>query len=113
MLRWLTAGESHGPALVAILEGMPAGVHVTTADLARALQRRRAGYGRGARMTFEQDDVEITAGVRHGRGADRQHRMAEMAAGDVGGPGRSCSARRPGAKRAAVPAPPGPCRPGG
>src|SRR6266568_4259658 len=67
MLRWLTAGESHGPALVAILEGMPAGVHVTTADLARALQRRRAGYGRGARMTFEQDEVEITAGVRHGR----------------------------------------------
>ena len=67
MLRWLTAGESHGPALVAILEGMPAGVHITTSDIAGALQRRRAGYGRGARMTFEQDEVEITAGVRHGR----------------------------------------------
>src|SRR6266496_2923711 len=67
MLRWLTAGESHGPALVAILEGVPAGVHITTGDIAGALQRRRAGYGRGARMTFEQDEVEITGGVRHGR----------------------------------------------
>jgi chorismate synthase len=67
MLRWLTAGESHGRALVAICEGMPAGVEVTTADVAAALARRRAGYGRGARMKFEQDEVEITAGVRHGR----------------------------------------------
>ena len=67
MLRWLTAGESHGRALVAICEGMPAGVEVTTADLAAALARRRAGYGRGARMNFEQDEVEITGGVRHGR----------------------------------------------
>jgi chorismate synthase len=67
MLRWLTAGESHGRALVAICEGVPAGVEVTTADLAAALARRRAGYGRGARMKFEQDDVELTAGVRHGR----------------------------------------------
>lgn len=67
MLRWLTAGESHGCALVAILEGVPAGVQITTGDLAAALQRRRAGYGRGARMTFEQDEVEITAGLRHGR----------------------------------------------
>jgi len=67
MFRWLTAGESHGRALVAICEGVPAGVQVTTGDLAAALARRRAGYGRGARMTFEQDDVELTAGVRHGR----------------------------------------------
>jgi chorismate synthase len=67
MLRWLTAGESHGRALVAICEGMPAGVEITTADLAAALARRRAGYGRGARMKFEQDEVEITGGVRHGR----------------------------------------------
>jgi chorismate synthase len=67
MFRWLTAGESHGRALVAICEGMPAGVLVTTEDLAAALARRRAGYGRGARMTFEQDEVELTAGVRHGR----------------------------------------------
>ena len=67
VVRWLTAGESHGRALVAIIEGVPAGVQVTTADIAAALARRRAGYGRGARMKFEQDEVEITAGVRHGR----------------------------------------------
>ena len=67
MFRWLTAGESHGRALVAICEGVPAGVRVTTEDVAAALARRRAGYGRGARMTFEQDEVELTGGVRHGR----------------------------------------------
>jgi chorismate synthase len=67
VLRWLTAGESHGPALVAILEGLPAGVAVTTDDLAAALARRRLGYGRGARMQFEQDDVSWVGGVRHGR----------------------------------------------
>jgi chorismate synthase len=66
MLRWLTAGESHGPALVAVCEGLPAGIAVTTPDLALALARRRAGYGRGARMKFEQDAVELTGGVRHG-----------------------------------------------
>jgi chorismate synthase len=66
MFRWLTAGESHGRALVALCEGVPAGVHLTTEDLAAALARRRGGYGRGARMTFEQDEVELTAGVRHG-----------------------------------------------
>jgi len=66
MLRWLTAGESHGRALVAICEGVPAGVQVSTADIASALARRRAGYGRGARMKFEQDQAEITGGVRHG-----------------------------------------------
>jgi chorismate synthase len=67
MLRWLTAGESHGPSLVAILEGLPAHVEVTTDDIADALARRRLGYGRGARMKFEQDQVTITGGVRHGR----------------------------------------------
>jgi chorismate synthase len=67
MLRWLTAGESHGPSLVAILEGLPAHVAVTTDDLADALARRRLGYGRGARMKFEQDEVAFTGGVRHGR----------------------------------------------
>ncbi|WP_220498867.1 chorismate synthase [Microbispora sp. H10670] len=67
MLRWLTAGESHGPELLAILEGLPAGVSVTTADLDEALRRRRLGYGRGARMKFEQDVVTISGGVRHGR----------------------------------------------
>ena len=67
MLRWLTAGESHGPSLTAILEGMPAHVQVTSADIADALARRRLGYGRGARMKFEQDEVRITGGVRHGQ----------------------------------------------
>src|SRR4029077_12591473 len=67
MFRWLTAGESHGRALVAICEGVPSGLRITTEDLAAALARRRAGYGRGARMSFEQDEVELTAGVRHGR----------------------------------------------
>jgi chorismate synthase len=67
MLRWLTAGESHGPELVAILEGLPAGVGVTTAAIDEALRRRRLGYGRGARMKFEEDKVTIVGGVRHGR----------------------------------------------
>jgi chorismate synthase len=67
MFRWLTAGESHGRALVAICEGVPAGVQLSTEDVAAALARRRAGYGRGARMTFERDEVELTGGVRHGR----------------------------------------------
>src|SRR3954468_24121816 len=66
MLRWLTAGESHGPSLVAILEGLPAHVQVTSGDIAEALARRRLGYGRGARMKFEQDEVTITGGIRHG-----------------------------------------------
>jgi len=66
MLRWLTAGESHGPALMATLEGLPAGVQVTTSDVAAALARRRLGFGRGARMTFERDAVEFLGGVRHG-----------------------------------------------
>ena len=66
MLRWLTAGESHGPALVAMMEGLPAGVEVGAKDLQAALSRRRLGYGRGARMTFEQDEVEFLGGVRHG-----------------------------------------------
>src|SRR5918993_1996590 len=67
MLRWLTAGESHGQQLTAILEGLPAGVEVQTADLDAALARRRLGHGRGARMSFEQDEVTLTGGVRHGR----------------------------------------------
>ena len=66
MLRWLTAGESHGPALLATIDGLPAGVAVTRDDLAGALARRRLGYGRGARMAFEQDEVEFLGGVRHG-----------------------------------------------
>lgn len=66
MLRWLTAGESHGPMLTGVIEGMPAGVEVTTAEIGKALARRRLGYGRGARQKFEQDVVALTAGVRHG-----------------------------------------------
>jgi chorismate synthase len=67
MLRWLTAGESHGQLLTAVLEGLPAGVEISTADVDAALARRRLGHGRGARMSFEQDEVTITGGVRHGR----------------------------------------------
>jgi chorismate synthase len=67
MLRWLTAGESHGQQLTAVLEGLPAGVEVTTADIDLALARRRLGHGRGARMSFEEDVVTLTGGVRHGR----------------------------------------------
>src|SRR5690242_2202799 len=66
MLRWLTAGESHGPALVAVIEGLPAHVRVTSADIQDALARRRLGYGRGARMKFEADELEIVGGIRHG-----------------------------------------------
>ncbi|HEU5269976.1 MAG TPA: chorismate synthase [Jatrophihabitans sp.] len=62
----MTAGESHGPALVAILEGLPAGVGITTEQVSAELARRRLGYGRGARMKFERDEVELTGGVRHG-----------------------------------------------
>lgn len=66
MLRWLTAGESHGPALSAIIEGLPAHVEVTTADIDAALARRRSGFGRGARQNFEADKVSIIGGVRLG-----------------------------------------------
>jgi chorismate synthase len=66
MLRWLTAGESHGPELVAILEGLPAGVPVTAELVQADLQRRKLGYGRGARMKFEQDELSFSGGVRHG-----------------------------------------------
>lgn len=65
-MRWLTAGESHGPELVAILEGLPAGVSLTTEDVQTALARRRLGFGRGARMKFELDEVRLSGGVRHG-----------------------------------------------
>lgn len=67
VLRWITAGESHGPALVAMLDGMVAGVEVTSDEIATQLARRRLGYGRGARMSFEKDVVTMVGGVRHGR----------------------------------------------
>jgi len=66
MLRWLTAGESHGPELIAVLEGMPAGVPVLREAIQADMQRRKLGYGRGARMKFEQDELTISGGVRHG-----------------------------------------------
>ena len=66
VLRWTTAGESHGRALVTVLEGMVAGVRVTSAEIRGQLARRRLGYGRGARMKFEPDQVTVLAGVRHG-----------------------------------------------
>ncbi|GAA1391318.1 chorismate synthase [Catellatospora chokoriensis] len=66
-MRWLTAGESHGQALVAVLDGVPAGIEITSDEIGHELARRRLGYGRGARMAFEQDVVTILGGVRHGR----------------------------------------------
>jgi chorismate synthase len=67
MLRYLTAGESHGKGLVVIVEGLPAGLPITVEDVQAELARRRLGFGRGPRMRFEQDDVTLLAGVRHGR----------------------------------------------
>jgi chorismate synthase len=67
VLRWITAGESHGPALVAVLEGMVAGVEITTKDLTAELTRRRIGHGRSPRMAFEADELEVIGGIRHGR----------------------------------------------
>lgn len=66
VLRWTTAGESHGRAPVAVVEGMVAGVHVTSDDMAAQLARRRLGYGRGSRMKFEEDLVTMLAEVGHG-----------------------------------------------
>lgn len=67
MIRFLTAGESHGPALVTIIEGLPAGIAVTRDDFASELARRRLGFGRGNRMKLERDELEILGGIRHGR----------------------------------------------
>ena len=67
MLRYLTAGESHGQALVVIIEGLPAGLHLTVDDIEPELARRRLGYGRGPRQRFEQDELTLVGGVRHGR----------------------------------------------
>ncbi|CAN5641960.1 chorismate synthase [soil metagenome] len=67
MIRYLTAGESHGPALVVVVEGLPAGLEISADDVAHELARRRLGYGRGPRMRFEQDVVTLVGGVRHGK----------------------------------------------
>ena len=66
MLRWLTAGESHGPSLISLLDGVPAGIELTSAELKAALARRRLGHGRGSRQKFEQDVLTIHGGLRHG-----------------------------------------------
>lgn len=66
MLRWITAGESHGPELIGVIEGLPAGVPVLASDIQEALSQRRLGYGRGARMKFEQDQVTLSSGIRFG-----------------------------------------------
>lgn len=66
MLRWLTAGESHGPELLALLEGVPAGVPISITDIQADLARRKLGYGRGGRMKFEQDEITLSSGIRHG-----------------------------------------------
>ena len=119
-LRWLTAGESHGPSLVAILEGLPAHVSVTSDDIRDALARRRLGYGRGARMKFEQDEVTIVGGVRHGStqggpvaiqvGNTEWPKWETVMSADPVDP---AVARGVGAQRAPDPAPAGPRGPGG
>lgn len=65
-MRWLTAGESHGPALVGIIEGLPAKIAITPSEIATQLARRRLGFGRGARQQFEQDEIRVLGGIRHG-----------------------------------------------
>ena len=67
MLRFLTAGESHGPSLTVIIEGLPAGLAVTAEEIGEQLARRRLGYGRGPRMRFERDELRLSGGIRHGR----------------------------------------------
>jgi chorismate synthase len=67
MLRWITAGESHGPELVCVLEGFPAGVEIDKSYIVHEMGRRRLGYGRGSRQKFEQDELSISAGIRHGK----------------------------------------------
>ena len=67
MLRYLTAGESHGQALVVIVEGLPAGMTVVAKDISDELARRRLGYGRGPRQKFEEDEIVLLSGIRHGR----------------------------------------------
>ena len=103
MLRFLTAGESHGQALVVIIEGVPAGLRLTADELAIDLGRRQLGYGRGRRMAIEQDRAEILSGVRRGETlgspialADQEPRLVELAAHDE----RRRRARRVARRRA-------------
>ncbi len=84
MIRFTTAGESHGKGLVAILEGIPAGLSLVAADVDRDLERRMAGYGRGARMQIERDRVEILSGVRAGETLGRSRSSCGTAIGRTG-----------------------------
>ena len=95
--RFTTAGESHGPGLTAVIEGLPAGLELTPEDIDRDLARRQLGHGRGGRMKIEKDRADVTSGVRHGRDArrpdrpaDRQPRLRELGGADepVAGRGR-------------------------
>ena len=95
MIRWLTAGESHGPALSAIIEGIPAHVLITSKDIDADLSRRRLGFGRGARQNFEADKITITGGIRLGShsgwpncNSNRKLRVAKVGKSDEC---RSCS----------------------
>ena len=106
MLRFLTAGESHGPGLVTVVEGVPAGLVVTRDGLGAELARRRLGYGRGARMKIEQDKLEIMGGIRHGRTLGSPvaviirntewPRWSEEMSPDPGTPKRPMTTPRPG-----------------
>jgi len=107
-LRFLTAGESHGPALVGILDGLPAGLELLAAHIERDLQRRKLGYGRGGRMAIEPEKPRILAGVRHGKtlgsplallieNADHAKAWSDrMAVEPVADPGKLVSLPRPG-----------------
>jgi chorismate synthase len=106
MLRFLTAGESHGKGLVVIVEGLPAGLPVTTDQVADELSRRRLGFGRGPRMRFERDELTLLAGVRHGRtlgspvaieiANSEWERWREEMSPDPGATQRPLTAPRPG-----------------
>ena len=123
--RFLTAGESHGPALGATIEGVPAGLPLTEDDLAVDLARRQRGYGRGARQAIEQDRAQILGGVRHGRtlgladpAARPQPRLGELDAGDAGraadrGRGRRAARGRRRGQQASHPGHTRPARPRG
>lgn len=107
MLRFLTAGESHGPGLVTVIEGLPAGLPFLGSELALELGRRRLGYGRGPRMSLEKDEIEIMGGVRHGRtlgspvavvirNSEYEEKWSEEMSPDPGTPKRSMTKPRPG-----------------
>jgi len=107
VLRFLTAGESHGPGLVAVVEGLPAGLEVTVEGLRAELARRRLGYGRSPRMGIEKDQLEILGGVRHGRtlgspvavlirNTEFETKWAEEMSPDPGAPKRPMTTPRPG-----------------